>query len=82
VIGTESFYVQEICSDVAFAMLVIALAPGVPMVLATVHATVGNDDVQLNQPLAQPSCAAFEVWFLDAACRETHGKKTARVKRL
>jgi hypothetical protein len=62
---------------VAFVMLVIALAPGVPTVLATVRATVGND-----QPVAQQSCAAFENWFLDPACRETHGKKTARVKRL
>jgi hypothetical protein len=53
---------------VAFVMLVVALAPGVPTVLATVHATVGNDDPKLNQPLAQQSCAAFEVWFLDPAC--------------
>jgi hypothetical protein len=67
-------------SAVAFVMLAIALAPGVPEVLATVRTTVANDDTKLNQPLAQQSCAAFETWFLDPTCRQTHVKKVARTK--
>ena len=68
-------------SAVAFVMLAVALAPGVPTVLATVRTTVANDDAKLNQPLAQQSCAAFETWFLDPTCRQTHVKKVARTKR-
>ena len=67
-------------SAVAFVMLAVALAPGVPTVLATVRTTVADDDAKLNQPLAQQSCAAFETWFLDATCRQTHVKKVARTK--
>ena len=67
-------------SAVAFVMLAVALAPGVPTVLATVGTTVANDDAKLNQPLAQQSCAAFETWFLDPTCRQTHVKKVARTK--
>ena len=67
-------------SAVAFVMLAVALAPGVPAVLATVRTTVANDDAKLNQPLADQSCAAFEVWFLDPTCRQTHVKKVARSK--
>jgi hypothetical protein len=68
-------------SAVAFVMLAVALAPGVPTVLATVRATAANDDAKLNQPLAQQSCQAFENWFLDPACRQAHVKKVARTKR-
>jgi hypothetical protein len=67
-------------SAVAFVMLAIALAPGVPKVLATARSTVTNDDAKLNQPLAQRFCAAFEVWFLDPTCRQAHVKKVARTK--
>jgi hypothetical protein len=38
-------------SAVAFVMLAVALAPGVPTVLATVRATTTNDDTKLNQPV-------------------------------
>ena len=51
-------------SAVAFVLLAIALAPGVPTVLATVRTTAADDDAKLNQPLAERSCAAFESWFL------------------
>jgi len=61
-------------------MLAVALAPGVPTVLATVGTTVANDDAKLNQHLAQQYCAAFETWFLDPTCRQTHVKKVARTK--
>jgi len=67
-------------SAVAFVMLAVALAPGVPAVLATVRTTVANDDAKLNPPLADQSCAAFETWFLDPTCRQTHVKKVARSK--
>jgi hypothetical protein len=67
-------------SAVAFVMLAVALAPGVPTVLATVHATTANDEAKLNKP-ADQSCAAFETWFLDPTCRETQVKKVARTKR-
>jgi len=66
-------------SAVAFVMLAVALAPGVPTVLATVGATTINNDTKLNQPLAQQSCAAFQTWFLD--CRQPHAKKIARTKK-
>ncbi len=65
---------------VAFVMLAIALAPGVPTVLATVRTTGANDDARLDQPLAQQSCGAFENWFLDPSCRQMHVKKVARAK--
>jgi hypothetical protein len=42
-------------SAVAFLMLAIALAPGVPTVLATVGTTAANGDAKLDQPLAQQS---------------------------
>jgi hypothetical protein len=67
-------------SAVAFVMLAIALAPGVPKVLATARSNVTNDEAKLNQPLAQRSCAAFDVWFLDPTCRQAHVKKVARTK--
>jgi hypothetical protein len=67
-------------SAVAFVMLAIALAPGVPTVLATVRMNT-SDDAKLNQPLADQSCAAFEAWFLDPTCRQqAHVKKAARTK--
>ena len=66
-------------SAVAFVMLAIALAPGVPTVLATVR-TNTNDDAKLNRPIAEQPCAAFEVWFLDPTCRQPHAKKAARTK--
>ena len=67
-------------SAVAFVMLAIALAPGVPTVLATVRTATTSDDAKFNQPLAQQSCAAFEVWFLDPSCRQPHAKRVARAK--
>jgi hypothetical protein len=69
-------------SAVGFVMLAVALAPGVPTVLATVGATTANnDDTKLNRPLAQQSCAAFQTWFLDPTCRQPHAKKIARTKK-
>jgi hypothetical protein len=68
-----------ICA-VALVMLAIALAPGVPTVLATVRTTAANDDAKLDRPFAQQSCAAFETWFLDPTCREPRVKKVARTK--
>ncbi len=67
---------------VAFVMLAIALAPAVPTALAIARSTTTNDDAKLAQPLAQQSCAAFEVWFLDPTCRQTHVKKVARTKHI
>jgi hypothetical protein len=66
-------------SAVAFVMLAVALAPGVPTVLATVRGTTTIDEAKLNQS-ADQSCAAFETWFLDPTCRQTHVKKVARTK--
>ena len=64
---------------VAFIMLAIALAPGVPTVLATVRTTL-NDDAKLNRPVAEQPCAAFEVWFIDPTCRQPHVKNAMRTK--
>jgi hypothetical protein len=66
-------------SAAGFVMLAIALAPGVPTVLATVRTTTAND-TKLNQLDAAQPCAAFEVWFLDPTCRLAHVKKVARTK--
>jgi hypothetical protein len=68
-------------SALAFVMLAVALAPGVPTVLATVRATATNEDAKLDQPFAQQSCAAFETWFLDPSCRQPHAKKIAGMKK-
>jgi hypothetical protein len=68
-------------SALAFVMLAVALAPGVPTVLATVRATASNEDAKLKQLEATRSCAAFEVWFLDPACAQLqHGRNVARMK--
>jgi hypothetical protein len=67
-------------SAMVFVMLAIALAPNVPAALATARTTAAKDDAKLNQPLAQQSCAAFEIWFLDPTCRQVHVKKAARTK--
>jgi hypothetical protein len=41
----------------------------------------GIDDAKLNEPVAEQSCASFEVWFLDLACSQLHhAKKVARTK--
>ena len=66
---------------VALVMLAVALAPGVPTVLATVRTTTTTDDAKLNQPLAQQSCETFETWFLDASCRQPHARKVAQTKK-
>jgi hypothetical protein len=68
-------------SAVAFVMLAIALAPAVPTALATAPTTATKDDAELNQPVAEQSCAVFEVWFLDPTCSKLHVKKAARTKR-
>jgi hypothetical protein len=66
-------------SAAAFVMLAIALAPHVPTALAT--AGHSNDDAKLSEPVAEESCASFEVWFLDPACSQMqHAKKVARTK--
>jgi hypothetical protein len=69
-------------SAAAFVMLAIALAPHVPTALATARTTTTHDDAKSTQLLADQSCAAFEVWFLDPACSQMqqHAKKVARTK--
>ena len=68
-------------SAAAFVTLAIALGPNVPDALATARAMiVTNDDVKLNEPAAEQSCAVFEVWFLDPTCRLGHVKKASRTK--
>jgi hypothetical protein len=66
-------------SATAFVMLAIALAPDVPTALATGRHDI--NDAKLNEPVAEQSCASFEVWFLDPACSQLqHAKKVARRK--
>jgi hypothetical protein len=68
-------------SAAAFVMLAIALAPHVPTALATARTTITHDDAKSNQPLADQSCAAFEVWFLDPSCSQVQrAKMAARTK--
>jgi hypothetical protein len=62
-------------SAVAFVMLAIALAPGVPTVLATVGTTAANGDAKLDQPLAQQSCAASRIGFLIALADKRTSRK-------
>ena len=66
-------------SAAAFVMLAIALAPHVPTALATARTPSTNDEA-MNQPIAEQPCAAFEAWFLDPRCRQTHAKTVARTK--
>jgi hypothetical protein len=66
-------------SATTFVMLAIALAPHVPMALATARHSI--DDAKLNEPVAEHPCASFEVWFLDPACSQMqHAKKVGRTK--
>ena len=65
---------------VAFVMLAIAIGPNVPTALATARAMITNDDLKLNQPTVQQSCADLEVWFIDPTCRYKRVKKSARTK--
>ena len=50
-------------SAVALVMLAVALAPGVPTVLATVRTTTTIYDAKLNH-LAQQSCRLLRPGFL------------------
>ena len=68
-------------SALAFVTVGLALGPGVPNVLARVGTAATHNDANLRQSLAQQSCAAFEAWFLDRACRQPHTKKIARIKK-
>jgi hypothetical protein len=36
---------------------------------------IANDAVEVKEPTVQRSCAAFEAWFLDPACKQGHAKK-------
>jgi hypothetical protein len=54
-------------------MVAIALAPAVPTALAV--ATPTQERASL---LADPSCAAFETWFLDPGCSRSHSRKASR----
>jgi hypothetical protein len=65
-------------SAVALVMLAIALGPNVPAAVATARAIITKDDIKLNEPSLQQSCAAFEVWFIDPTCRHRRIKKSAR----
>jgi hypothetical protein len=61
----------------SLVMLAVALAPNVPTALAT----IGKDDATMGPPVAEQSCASFEVWFLDPACGQLqHAKKVALTK--
>ena len=63
-----------------FVMLAIAMGPNVPAALATARAMITNDDLKLNQPTVQQSCADLEVWFIDPTCRYKRVRKSARTK--
>jgi hypothetical protein len=51
-------------SAVAFVLLAIALAPGVPTVLATVRTSAADDDAKLIQPLGNNLAQLSRVGFL------------------
>jgi hypothetical protein len=75
------FKTVAVTISAAFVTLAIALGPNVPDALATARAMiVANDDVKLDEPIAEQSCAAFEVWFLDPTCKQRHAKKASRTK--
>ena len=59
----------------------IAMAANVPTALAPVHATI-TSDAKMSGSAAEHLSAAFEVWFLDAACRPGHVGKASRPKHL
>jgi hypothetical protein len=65
-------------SAVALVGLAVALAPTVGKAFAHSHAT--NAQTTQNEPVVEQSCAAFEAWFLDAACGQVHVKKAAHTK--
>ena len=65
-------------SAAAFVVLAIAFVPMVATALAHSRPTI--DEATLKQPVAEQSCAAFEVWFLDPACSKVRAKKAARTK--
>jgi hypothetical protein len=65
-------------SVTAFVMLCIALAPHVPTALATAGHSI--DEAKVNEPVAEQSCASFEVWFLDPTCSQVQrAKKVGRL---
>ena len=68
-------------SALAFVMLAVAMGPGVPTILAAVGTTTASADTKLSHLDDTRSCASFEVWFLDPACRQLqHARNVARTK--
>ena len=65
-------------SAAAFVALTIAFAPTVATAFAHSRPTI--NEATPKQPVAERSCAAFEVWFLDPACSKVRAKKAARTK--
>jgi hypothetical protein len=65
-------------SAVAFVVVAVSFAPMVATAFAHSRPTI--NEATLNQPFAEQSCAAFDVWFLDPACSKVRVKKAARTK--
>ena len=63
---------------VALVGLAIALAPTVGKAFA--HSYTTNAEATQKQPVAEPSCTAFEARFLDPACSQAYVKKAAHTK--
>ena len=64
---------------IALVVFAIAVAPTVGKAFAHSRTTI-DEPAKFDLPLADQSCAAFEAWFLDPTCRQTHVKKVARTK--
>ena len=63
-------------SAIALVVFAIAVAPTVGEAFAHSRTTI-DEPAKLDLPLADQSCAAFDAWFLDPTCRQTHVKKVA-----
>jgi hypothetical protein len=68
----------RLISTVALVGLAIALVPTVGKAFA--HSRTTNSEAAVKQPIAEPSCTAFEARFLDPACSQVHVKKAAHTK--
>ena len=70
-----------ISTAISAAVLVVFAVAFAPMVAtAFAHSRPTINEATLKQLIAEQSCAAFEVWFLDPACSKVRGKKAARAK--
>ena len=72
---------RMISAAITSAALVVCAIAFAPMVAtAFAHSRPTINEATLKQPMADQSCAAFEVWFLDPACSKVRPKKAARTK--